>query len=151
MNQRNALYTNYVATASFPQFLKERFKIDMPHRFKQHTFLGPTFCEMCGQLMHGIFRQQYKCEGNYITLCEYVKYCSRVLFFMDGETSICEFMNTCRKYSSRVLFCDFHFSYLFSVSWYTCLMLYSIPTGLIINAEQMEYTCNCLATLHTLI
>ena len=46
------------------QFLKERFKIDVPHRFRPHTFLGPTFCDMCGQLMHGLFRQGVKCEGD---------------------------------------------------------------------------------------
>ena len=45
------------------QFLKERFKIDVPHRFRPHSFLGPTFCDMCGQLMHGLFRQGVKCEG----------------------------------------------------------------------------------------
>ena len=50
------------------QYLKERFKIDVPHRFKKYTFLGPTFCDMCGQLMHGIFRQQLKCEGELLTL-----------------------------------------------------------------------------------
>jgi len=43
-------------------FLKERFKIDVPHRFRMHSFLGPTFCDMCGQLMHGLFRQGLKCE-----------------------------------------------------------------------------------------
>ena len=46
-----------------PQFLKERFKIDMPHRFRVHTFVGPTFCDMCGQMMHGLFRQGLKCAG----------------------------------------------------------------------------------------
>ena len=45
------------------QFLRERFKIDMPHRFKVHNFLGPSFCDMCGQMMHGIFRQGAKCTG----------------------------------------------------------------------------------------
>ena len=61
--------TTMVLSSSSPQFLKERFKIDMPHRFKPHTFLGPTFCEMCGQLMHGIFKQQYKCEGTCTCTC----------------------------------------------------------------------------------
>ena len=41
----------------------------MPHRFKVHNFLGPSFCDMCGQMMHGIFRQGAKCTGQWnITL-----------------------------------------------------------------------------------
>ncbi|CAI8002435.1 Protein kinase C delta type [Geodia barretti] len=35
----------------------------MPHRFKVHNFLGPSFCDMCGQMMHGIFRQGAKCTA----------------------------------------------------------------------------------------
>ncbi len=54
-----------------PQYLKERFKIDVPHRFKNHTFLGPTFCDMCGQMMHGIFKQQLKCDGEFIMLSQH--------------------------------------------------------------------------------
>lgn len=62
----NYMYLQLATSILLPthvQYLKERFKIDMPHRFKKYTFLGPTFCDMCGQLMHGIFRQQLKCEG----------------------------------------------------------------------------------------
>ena len=50
------------------QFLRERFKIDMPHRFKVHNFLGPSFCDMCGQMMHGIFRQGAKCTGDTLSV-----------------------------------------------------------------------------------
>ena len=54
---------NHLKNIIFLQARSMGFKINVPHRFAVHNFHRFTWCDHCGSLLYGLYRQGLKCEG----------------------------------------------------------------------------------------
>uniref|UniRef100_A0A665UDZ8 Protein kinase C n=1 Tax=Echeneis naucrates TaxID=173247 RepID=A0A665UDZ8_ECHNA len=161
--------TGTAANSRETVFQKERFKIDMPHRFKYYNYKSPTFCDHCGSLLWGLYRQGLKCEDCGMNVHSY---CQKKVANLCGinQKLLAEALSQVSQISVLILFIVcltlFMFSnhlhsgwYMYSLSVYKCISMTGgngktgeglVPTPAASTAPRVHLTINHLV-LHKVL
>uniref|UniRef100_A0A665UEN4 Protein kinase C n=1 Tax=Echeneis naucrates TaxID=173247 RepID=A0A665UEN4_ECHNA len=154
--------TGTAANSRETVFQKERFKIDMPHRFKYYNYKSPTFCDHCGSLLWGLYRQGLKCEDCGMNVHSY---CQKKVANLCGinQKLLAEALS---QVSQVICLTLFMFSnhlhsgwYMYSLSVYKCISMTGgngktgeglVPTPAASTAPRVHLTINHLV-LHKVL
>uniref|UniRef100_A0A665UDE4 Protein kinase C n=1 Tax=Echeneis naucrates TaxID=173247 RepID=A0A665UDE4_ECHNA len=147
--------TGTAANSRETVFQKERFKIDMPHRFKYYNYKSPTFCDHCGSLLWGLYRQGLKCEDCGMNVHSY---CQKKVANLCGinQKLLAEALSQVSQVSTLRSICSW---YMYSLSVYKCISMTGgngktgeglVPTPAASTAPRVHLTINHLV-LHKVL